>query len=993
MSSLFQKRPILNLNVPSIDFFITDIRDFKKYSTKYIRLFGVTANEERVVINVFEFYNSIKIKLVGEENIDFLSILKTTCNPDLFKKIKSVDKIEGKELIGYKPENEWFYNIRFIGERYFLNDFLPYLNAQFNIKNNIYDNVPLIQKFIIETQISTGFWYSVEKGKFTCYDSKVINVNDYKVLKRLENNISIPKLRIISFDIECKANRFDENGRSVFADPGFDPIITIGNHLFYDMNDPSIQIALQLHETVFDEQPCFWFKEEHELLEKWFEIIQDFDPDILETYNGTQFDLPYIIKRSEKLGVDQYLGVDGSEAYCYEMPGARKKNANRLEMNVQINGRINWDVMKIIKENKKLSFYSLNAVSKQILDDQKIDLNFRTINKLQDGTPENRGLIVKYCLKDCDLPHRISIAPTELFFSRYIELSRVTSTPIEWLIHKGATIKASLQIRIAANKEHLFAKQYKKELALEKYEGAVVLEPQCGFYTSGPVTFLDFNSLYPSIMRGHNLCYTTFIPKNEIHLYNPDQYHVTPAGEYFLNENIKKGLLNSLLEFLIVERGKVKVDMKKTDNPKLKAMYDSKQLALKCLANSIYGFTGASVGDIPLFEIAFSVTSYGREMILASKQIIEQHFTIANGYKQNARVIYGDTDSVAIFWGKGTPIEDAIQCGKKGAELINARFPKPFNIEMEKHYFPYLLQGKKHYAGNRFMAGKWEISVSGLATQRRDNCQYLHEVMEQCFHLMFVENNIRAALDYAKKSQIRLLKGDVPMKDLIITIELKNEPSTYKVLNPVAHLSQRMQQRGSDYVPKPGDRVGYVMVQQKSQSNKTSEKAEDPLYVIQHPEIKLDYDWYNKHQLANPLYGLFDVLPEVKTNKTYFTNGAHLQIANIGKVEGIARTIFRPKNQCIQCRKILINNTNESTCEKCKGTIEAESRIEHEKDLLKQYEIEDFDIWSFCKKCAGSEQAADNCRAVTCDKFYERYIKQRKHMSHIERLKDLKIII
>ena len=36
-------------------------------------------------------------------------------------------------------------------------------------------------------------------------------------------------------------------------------------------------------------------------------------------------------------------------------------------------------------------------------------------------------------------------------------------------------------------------------------------------------------------------------------------------------------------------------------------------------ANSVYGFTGATVGKMPCLEISASTTAYGREMIYHTK--------------------------------------------------------------------------------------------------------------------------------------------------------------------------------------------------------------------------------------------------------------------------------------------------------------------------------------------------------------------------------------
>lgn len=49
----------------------------------------------------------------------------------------------------------------------------------------------------------------------------------------------------------------------------------------------------------------------------------------------------------------------------------------------------------------------------------------------------------------------------------------------------------------------------------ESYEGAIVIDPQIGFYET-PIATLDFASLYPSIMMAHNLCYSTLVHPNDI---------------------------------------------------------------------------------------------------------------------------------------------------------------------------------------------------------------------------------------------------------------------------------------------------------------------------------------------------------------------------------------------------------------------------------------------------------------------------------------------
>lgn len=56
-----------------------------------------------------------------------------------------------------------------------------------------------------------------------------------------------------------------------------------------------------------------------------------------------------------------------------------------------------------------------------------------------------------------------------------------------------------------------------------------------------------------------------------------------------------------------------------------------RQLALKVSANSVYGFTGATVGKLPCLEISGSVTAFGRDMIQHTKSLVESTFSVTNG--------------------------------------------------------------------------------------------------------------------------------------------------------------------------------------------------------------------------------------------------------------------------------------------------------------------------------------------------------------------------
>ena len=127
------------------------------------------------------------------------------------------------------------------------------------------------------------------------------------------------------------------------------------------------------------------------------------------------------------------------------------------------------------------------------------------------------------------------------------------------------------------------------------------------------------------------------------------------------------------------------------------AVYDGRQLALKVSANSVYGFTGAQVGQLPCLEISSTVTGYGRQMIESTKSQVESMYSKEHGYEHDAQVIYGDTDSVMIKFGT-EDLGESMRLGQEAAEKVSASFLKPIKLEFEKCYHPYLLMNKKRYA-------------------------------------------------------------------------------------------------------------------------------------------------------------------------------------------------------------------------------------------------------------------------------------------------------
>jgi DNA polymerase delta subunit 1 len=180
--------------------------------------------------------------------------------------------------------------------------------------------------------------------------------------------------------------------------------------------------------------------------------------------------------------------------------------------------------------------------------------------------------------------------------------------------------------------------------------------------------------------------------------------------------------------------------MKEETDEFRRKVLDGRQLALKISANSVYGFTGAQVGKLPCLEISQSVTSFGREMIEKTKMLVESEFTMSKGYDHDAKVIYGDTDSVMIKFGVKT-LDEAMELGRSAATIISASFISPIKLEFEKCYYPYLLINKKRYAGLYFTRPDKhdKMDCKGIETVRRDNCELVASLISTCLEKLLIE--------------------------------------------------------------------------------------------------------------------------------------------------------------------------------------------------------------------------------------------------------------
>ncbi|XP_077213499.1 DNA polymerase delta catalytic subunit-like [Tasmannia lanceolata] len=835
-------------------------------------------------------------------------------------------------------------------------------------------NVLFALRFMIDSNIVGGNWIEVPAGQykptkksishcqleFDCLYSELIShVPEGEFSK-------MAPFRILSFDIECAGRK------GLFPEPSHDPVIQVANLVTLQGEDrPFIRNVMTLKSCApIVGVDVMSFDSERDVLLAWRDFIREVDPDIIIGYNICKFDLPYLIERAEALKIAEFpiLGrIRNSRVRMKDATFSSRQYGVRESKEVTIEGRVQFDLLQVMQRDYKLSSYSLNSVSAHFLSEQKEDVHHSIISDLQNGNSETRRRLAVYCLKDAYLPQRL--LDKLMFIYNYVEMARVTGVPISFLLARGQSIKVLSQLLRKAKQTNLVIPNAKGQgSGQETFEGATVLEAKAGFYEK-PIATLDFASLYPSIMMAYNLCYCTLVTPEDVRKFNlpPECVTKTPSGETFVKPNLQKGILPEILEELLAARKRAKADLKEAKDPFEKAVLDGRQLALKISANSVYGFTGATVAQLPCLEISSSVTSYGRQMIEHTKKLVEERFTTLGGYDQNAEVVYGDTDSVMVQFGVPT-VEAAMGLGREAAEYISGTFTKPIKLEFEKVYYPYLLISKKRYAGLLWTNPEKfdKMDTKGIETVRRDNCLLVKNLVTECLHKLLIDRDIPGAVQYVKNTISDLLMNRMDLSLLVITKGLTKTGDDYAVKAAHVELAERMRKRDAATAPNVGDRVPYVIIK-AAKGAKAYERSEDPIYVLEN-NIPIDPQYYLENQISKPLLRIFE--PILKNASRELLHGSHTRAVSILTPSNSGIMKFAKKQlTCIGC-KALISNADQTLCSHCKGR-EAELYC---KTVANVSELEMMfgRLWTQCQECQGSLHQDVLCTSRDCPIFYRR---------------------
>lgn len=823
-----------------------------------ISIFGKTKDGKSVCITTpFKPYFFIKLS----KNVTEAAIKK------LWEKLKgpvSYQLVKAKDIWGFQ-NNEKFYFMKLNFNSLKSMKQCDYqlrkpLEEESFVRKVFESNLDPVLRFMHRSGIASTGWLDTGDHCVRCNLSRCkldLWCNDWTKLKPVVSE-DIAPFTVMSLDIETYSSTGKFPSANITNDVIFQIGITLKRVGETDIYDRVCLCYKQTHKPSNGNVICY--NSENELLLGFRDYMLSVDPDIITGWNIFGFDLEYIFARCDNpLEFGRLKGVSSEMIYKKLSSSALGDNTLKL---LPMSGRFIFDLFHEVKREYKLDSYKLDYVSEVYLGDHKIDMSPKEMFKrFQEGDPDKLSEVAEYCIKDTELPHRLIDKLCTLL--NLFEMAKVTWVPINYLVERGQQIKVFSQIcKKAREKGYMVPTIRYNSLHHEQYEGATVLDANVGAYYV-PITALDFEGLYPSIMMAHNLCYSTLVIDKAYDNLPGVEYDRFTIGEHTYSfAQVADSVLPEILSELKMARKKAKKDMAASTG-QMKMVYNGKQLAYKISMNSVYGFCGAGKGMLPLVEVAATVTAEGRHMIEQTKELVEREFS-------GSEVVYGDTDSVMVkFDMQGREGKEALEyswkLGEAAAIKCNQLFRKPKNLELEKVYWPYILYSKKRYAAKMWTQNKQGemvmdyVDVKGLQLVRRDNIKYVRDVSKEILNIILESDNTQPAIDLAYQRASDLLKGNVSTDKLVLSQKLAE---TYKNEN-LAHVrvKNKMKERESGSEPQPGDRVPYVLVKTNIKNATQGDRAEDPKWVEKH-SLPLDYEYYFSNKFMNPICDLLEPLVE-----------------------------------------------------------------------------------------------------------------------------------
>ena len=679
-----------------------------------------------------------------------------------------------------------------------------------NIIETWESDIKYYENYLYDRSLIVGSYYKIENGQLQQFSyqipdevqlalkgllwDKVTNTGIIDA-KEFQNHISewanllnqpIPKIRRVSFDIEVES----EAGRipdpklsdkkitaiSFAGSDGFKHVMVLRRK---NKQAGTREIAEDINVVFYDEE------KEVDMIKDALKILTDY-PFVI-TFNGDEFDMPYVYNRAERLGIDPK-----------DIPLIMMRDSATLKHGVHIDLYRTFSnrSFQIYAFSHKYTDFSLNSITEGLLNESKMDYQ---------GELEDLSLyeLANYCYNDARLTHMLTSFNNDLLMDLLVVITRIARMPIDDISRMGVSqwIRSLFYFE---HRRHNYLIPRRNELDLKstvastnaiikdkKYRGGLVVEPQEGIHFD--VAVMDFASLYPSIIKVRNLSYETVRC-----IHQECKQNTIPGTTHWVCTR-KNGLTSMLIGSLRDLR--VNYYKSLSRNPSLsedqRQLYTVVSQALKVILNASYGVMGAEIFPLYCLPVAEATTAVGRYIILE---------TIEKCKSVGIQVLYGDTDSIFLRGPTKDQIQTVIDWAKNefGVEL-----------DLDKEYrYVVLSNRKKNYLG---VLKDGKVDVKGLTGKKSHTPAFIKNLF---YEILEILSKVQTAEEFAKsKEKIsnmisqyakKLKAKEVPLADLTFNVMISKAPSEYVKTIPQHIRAAKLLEQVREI--KKGDIISYVKI-------------------------------------------------------------------------------------------------------------------------------------------------------------------------------------
>ena len=589
-------------------------------------------------------------------------------------------------------------------------------------------------------------------------------------------NQPIPNMKRVSIDIEVESEEGRipnprEHDRRIIAvgfagSDGFRRVLLLEQKEI-SSNNTDLKTNLLIPEAQL-------YATEKELLEETFRIIGSYP--IVITYNGDDFDLPYLYARSQDPAIDPGMGVAIAKQ---DVPIIMKresfvKRGIQAEP-VQIKNGIHIDLFRTFQNRSvqiyafshKYSEYTLNAISEALLNDTKYEFE-------GDISELSTDKLAMYCLKDADLTFRLTSFNDNLLMKLLIVISRIGKMSIDDIARFGVNqwIRGMMyyehrhQNALIPRRDELQAKGTASTTAIikeKKYRGGLVVEPTLGIHFN--VIVVDFASLYPSIIKVHNLSYETVNCAHQS-CKNDSSQRIPETSHWTCKE--KRGLTSLLIGSLRDLRVKYYKYLSKDRalTTEERQLYNVVSQAIKVILNASYGVMGAEIFPLYCLPVADATAAIGRSTTTK---------TIEKCKEIGIDVIYGDTDSLFLRNPSPTNVDRISSWARSNLGV---------DLEIDKQYrYIVFSELKKNYLG---VLSDGTVDVKGLTGKKSHTPPFIRKAFYSVLDILSKVNSERD-FESAKEKIKNIIQenaknldlGIISQEDLSFNVMVNKSPSKY----------------------------------------------------------------------------------------------------------------------------------------------------------------------------------------------------------------------